>query len=69
MLSSRHLKCGAVFVSESPASEPVDPDISVQDLVHDDIQDMVEENANEDKCATCKEHQKFHVDLVTLVMH
>ena len=48
----RHLKCGDVFVSETlvPASEPVEPDLGVQDLVHDDVQDMMDEH--EDECAT-----------------
>lgn len=56
MTSSRHLKClnCAVFVSESrfAASESVEPDLDVQDLVHADIHDMMDEHEG-DECAAC----------------
>jgi hypothetical protein len=42
------VNCGPGFVSESTASEAVEPDMNVQ--VQDDMQDIVDEHEDDDEC-------------------
>lgn len=55
MTSSRCMKNGVGFVSENlvPASESVEPNLVVQDLVHDGIHNVMDEHEDHNESTIC----------------
>ena len=71
--SIRRMKNGVGFVSESlvPASVSVEPDLGVHGLVHENIQDLMDDHQGGVECATCvsvpsvsKKEESSHTGIV-----